>query len=283
MIPYTVWQRGTDTYPGQLTQIQSPPAELHAYGRPETLHAPCVAIVGTRHPTPYGARVTREIAKALAQRGACVVSGLAAGIDGYAHQAALDVGGRTVAVLGAGIDEVYPRIHTALYRNIAREGLILSEHGPGTKPFRGCFPRRNRVIAGLASVTIVVEAGVKSGALITANYAVESGRTVAAVPGPIESAQSYGTNHLIRDGANVIASVEDALMLLGMAHVVVRDQQPELQGDEATVWAAIEPGSTTDQLVAKTGLPVERCLVAITKLELNDLVECLLSGEIRRR
>jgi DNA processing protein len=135
----------------------------------------------------------------------------------------------------------------------------------------------------LASVTIVVEAGAKSGALITATYAAECGRTVAAVPGPIESAQSYGTNHLIRDGANVIASVDDALMLLGMSHVAVREKAPELQGDDAVIWAAIEPGVCTDDLVAKTRLPVERCLVAITNLEISGLVECLLTGEIRRR
>jgi DNA processing protein len=136
---YTVWHREADIYPTQLSDIPSPPAALFACGRRETLQAPCVAIVGTRNPTPYGTRVTRQLAKALAQRGACIVSGLAMGIDGCAHQATLDVKGRTVAVLGAGIDEVYPRSHTTLYRNITQDGLVLSEYGPGTKPFRGCF------------------------------------------------------------------------------------------------------------------------------------------------
>jgi DNA processing protein len=282
MTEYAVWHRGSDTYPSQLDEIHSPPVALYANGRRETLNAPCVAIVGTRYPTSYGTRVVKQLSRTLAQQGVCIVSGMAVGIDGYAHQAALDAGGRTVAILGAGVDEVYPRSHASLYRNLVQHGLVLSEYPPGTKPFKGCFPRRNRIIAGLASVTIVVEAGQKSGALITATYAQEFGRTVAAVPGPIESGQSYGTNHLIRDGANVIASIEDALMLLGMTNTGTVSA-PELEGDSATVWDAIVPGVCTDDIIVKTGLPADRCLAAITNLEMCGLVDCLLSGEIQRR
>lgn len=303
-----VWELGDPRYPESLTTIASPPKSLYAVGSHEVLGAPCVAIVGTRHPTPYGERVARELAQAVARHGGCVVSGMALGIDGVAHRAALQAGGRTAAVLGAGVDEVYPPQHAALYDALARDGVILSEYPPGTKAFHGCFPRRNRIIAGLAAVTIVVEAGHKSGALITANYATDFGRTVAAVPGPIDARQSQGSNQLLRDGANVIAAVDDVIMLMGLAAptaplVTSRDVSrsrarsasthphqprspqtpPVLHGDDATVWEAIGTGTTADDLIARTGLPADRCMVAITTLEVRGLVECLLTGEIQRR
>jgi DNA processing protein len=181
--------RGRGEYPEALGELHDPPAVLWSKGDWRTLTAPIVAIVGTRRATSYGLRVAREIAGALARAGACIVSGMALGIDACAHRAALDAGGRTVAVLGTGTDVVYPRANSALYREIVERGLVLSELEPGARSDAGSFPRRNRIIAALAQLTIVIEAPVRSGALITSRVALEMGRDVAAVPGPIDLPQ----------------------------------------------------------------------------------------------
>jgi DNA processing protein len=271
------------TYPPALLELHDPPATLWSRGSWETLRAPMVAVVGTRRATNYGQRITREIAGALARAGACVVSGMAHGIDAYAHRAALDAGGKTIAVLGNGADVVYPRANTALYREIAECGLVLSELPPGIRSGAWAFPRRNRIIAGLCQLTIVVEAPKHSGALNTSKHANELGRDVAAVPGPVDSPQSEGANELIRDGAHAITSVADALALVGLAAPV--KVTPELRGaDEQRVWNALVDGSATlDDLCARTTLPVAECLAAVTALELRNVVECTLTGEIRRR
>ena len=211
-----VWQRGTAEYPSELLDLSTPPSPLYALGSATALDTPRVSIVGTRRSTAYGERVTRTLTTAFVRAGVSVVSGMARGIDGIAHRTALEHGGRTVAVLGTGIDVPYPAGHRHLHRMIADRGLVLSENAPGITAYQGAFPRRNRIIAALAPVTIVVEAGRKSGALNTAGQALELGRVVAAVPGPIDSEQSVGSNELIRDGAVVIASVDDALALLGI-------------------------------------------------------------------
>src|SRR5829696_2529212 len=189
-------------YPAALRDLRQPPSVLWRRGAWEMLQDPVVAIVGTRRSTAYGQRVTREIATALARAGASIVSGMALGIDAAAHTAALDAGGRTIAVLGTGADVAYPRAHVALHRDIGARGLVLSELPPGARSHKGSFPKRNRIIAALARLTIVVEAPFDSGALITASDALELGRDVAAVPGPIDSPQSQGTNLYIRDGAH---------------------------------------------------------------------------------
>jgi DNA processing protein len=210
---------------------------------------------------------------------------MAAGVDGIAHRTVLETGGSTVAVLGSGVNYAYPRSHSSLHQSIANKGLVVSEFGDARVPFPGCFPRRNRIIAGLSSLTIVVEASLKSGALITANYAAEYGRTVAAVPGPITSEQSQGANQLIRDGANVIAHIDDALMLAGLsanAGVNVANE-PKLEGDQALVWSAIASGRDVDAIGVVTGLSASRCAVAITMLEMQGLVTCLLNGELQKR
>src|SRR5262249_29734610 len=239
------------------------------------------AVVGTRRATSYGQRIARELAGALARAGAGVVSGMAHGIDAYAHRAALDAAGNTIAVLGNGADVVYPRANTALYREIVERGLVLSELPPGIRSGAWAFPRRNRIIAGLCKLTIVVEAPKHSGALNTSKHALELGRDVAAVPGPIDSPQSEGANELIRDGAHAITSVADALALLGLEPPV--KIAPELCGaDEERVWNALADSSATlDELCARTALPVAECMV--TALELRNVVECALTGEIRRR
>ncbi len=282
------WNQNDVRFPQALNTIAQAPTSIFTLGNRTVLDAPCVAIVGTRHPTPYGERVAHQLATSLANAGACIVSGMAFGIDGCAHSAALKSKGRTAAVLGAGIDYPYPPSHRRLYQDIAANGVVISEFGPGIKPFKGCFPRRNRIIAGLSAVTIVVEASVKSGALITAKYALDEGRTVAAVPGPIESPNSHGPNHLIRDGAQVIASLDDALALLGFPpeaiaktkkNAKVRDLTP----DEATVWDVLAtPDLTTDAVIQRSKLPANRCLAAITQLEIRGILVTLLSGEIRR-
>lgn len=272
-------------WPNALRTIASPPKQLHLLGDAGVLARPCVAIVGTRRPTAYGERIARELATAIARAGACIVSGLALGIDSVAHRAALECGGTTAAVLGAGIDEIYPPSNRRLYRLVAEHGVVLSEFPPGHRSFPGCFPRRNRIIAGLATLTIVIEAGDKSGALITASYALDFDRKVAAVPGPIDSPQSAGANQLLRDGAHVIASVDDAVSLAGLLSTNAADATTISVGsDEAAVWDVVarEPIST-DDLIASTGLDASRCLVAITTLEIQGLVECAASGEIRRR
>ena len=274
---------GDAHYPPQLLHLHDPPPVLWSRGDWATLSKQVVAIVGTRRATSYGQRATRAIAGALARQGACIVSGMALGVDACAHRAALDAEGRTVAVLGTGADLSYPRAHAALHREIAHRGLLVSELPPGAKSDPGSFPRRNRIIAALASLTIVVEAPELSGALITSKSALELGRDVAAVPGTIESPQSVGSNRLLRDGAHVITSVEDALCLVGLNPRV--RLEPELRGDaEVRVWRALERGgSSLDELCTRTAMPVAECLTAVTSLELRGIVECALTGEVRRR
>ena len=280
-----LWVRGDEDYPPPLLDLTDPPPHLFALGDPTAAAAPAVAIVGTRHATAYGERATREIATALARAGVSVVSGLARGIDAAAHRAALAAGGRTVAVLGSGVDVPYPAAHASLHAEIAAHGLVLSEHAPGERAGAGAFTRRNRIIAAQASVTIVVEAGFKSGALITATHALDLGRTVAAVPGPIDAPQSAGANELLRDGAAVIATPADALALLGVrAPRPSRDASAApLAPDEQAVWDALATGALDlDSVAARSRLPATRCLAAVTALELSGAIECALTGEIRR-
>lgn len=274
---------GDDDYPSRLHDLQDPPAWLFYHGSLEALADPIVAIVGTRNATAYGERVTRELAMSLARAGACVVSGMARGIDATAHRAALEVQGRTIAVLGTGIDIAYPAAHRALHRAIAENGLLLSELLPGDRANAGSFPRRNRIIAALASVTIVIEAGATSGALITATHALELNRVIAAVPGPIDVPQNAGSNELLRDGAVVIAAVADALALVGLT-LPPRAPSPERPPAEQAVWVALGKGPLDmESLSAASALPARDCLAAVTALEMAGAIECGISGEIRRR
>ncbi|MHB0947655.1 MAG: DNA-processing protein DprA [Gemmatimonadaceae bacterium] len=274
---------GDAGWPPQLRDLPVPPETLWYLGDAALLRrTPVIAIVGTRDATPYGLRVAADLARAFARAGALVVSGMARGIDAAAHRAALDAAGATVAVLGTGADVPYPAGHRALHQRLAREALVISQFPPGQRAFRGCFPRRNLVIAALSGITIVVEAGFKSGALLTAHAALDLGRVVAAVPGPIDSPQSAGTNELLRDGAVVIASAADALQLAGLTPVLRQVDLPE--GDPRAVWDALAKGAVNmDLLCTRSGLPVQRCLVAVTELELRGLVECRLTGEVARR
>lgn len=273
--------RGDEDYPARLLDLRDPPSQVHVLGA-WPADAPAVAVVGTRDASPYGERVTRELVRALARAGVAVVSGMARGIDAAAHRAALEAGAPTLAVLGTGVDVPYPAGHRALHAELAERGAVLSEQPPGRRAFPGCFPRRNRLIAALADATLVVEAGPKSGALITAAHALELGRTVAAVPGPIDAPQHRGANELLRDGAHVVASPDDLLALVGRSVPV--PAAPTLDGDERAVWDALGPRALDiDALTTLCALPAHRCMAAVTTLELRGVVECALSGEIRRR
>ena len=270
-------------FPAQLRDLALIPDPVFVLGDLRILDGPLVSIVGTREPTAYGLRITHAIASALARNGVGIVSGMARGIDAAAHRAALECGGRTIAVLGTGVDVPYPAGHRELHRVISERGAVLSECGSGSRAHKGSFPRRNRIIAALGMATIVVEAGFKSGARNTAMHALELGRSLAAVPGQIDSPQSQGTNLLLRDSAILVASVADALALAG---VTDDSQQPpvNLSANDALVWSAIG-GETlpVDAIAARSKLAPRECLAAITSLELSGMVESLLTGEVRRR
>src|SRR5881394_165443 len=233
------WSKESSEFPAELLDLPQPPRELYAIGRIAAVDNPRVAIVGTRNCTGYGERSTRTLTRTLVRAGVSIISGMARGIDAAAHRTAIEEGGNTVAVLGTGIDVPYPVGHRALHRMIAEKGLVLSENPPGAHAHKGAFPRRNRIIAALAPVTIVVEAGFRSGALNTASQALELNRTVAAVPGPIDSEQSRGSNQLLRDGATVIAAPEDALSLLGLSTPPEKSIVSLLPDSEQKVWEAI--------------------------------------------
>ena len=275
--------RDSPEFPPALLDLHSPPRELYTIGSLETLRAPVITVVGTRDSTPYGERITRELCSKLARGGACIASGLARGIDAAAHRAALAEGGRTVAVLGTGIDVPYPAGHRELHQRIGERGLLISEFPEGRQAARGSFPRRNRILAAIAGITIVVEAGRKSGALITAHDALDLGRTVAAVPGPIDSPQSDGPNQLLRDGAVVIATIDDALTLAGLT-VRRSGRSADLGEREQLVLRELRRAAADlDALCARTRLPARECMAAVTLLEIAGAVECTLTGEIRLR
>lgn len=278
-------RRGEAGYPGALLSLEQPPERLFWLGDPGLLRgAPdaLVAIVGTRDATPYGLRVAADLARAFCACGIGVVSGLARGIDAAAHRATLAAGGQTIAVLGTGVDVPYPTSHRSLHAAIAGRGLVLSESEPGTKARKGCFPRRNRIIAALARVTIVVEAPFGSGAINTAKQALDLGRTVAAVPGQIDSVRSAASNELLRDGAHVIASVDDAVGLCGVSRKRTEISLPGGEVEER-VWRALEAGGAAAETIsARSGLPARQVLEGLARLELGGLVRQSPEGEMYR-
>jgi DNA processing protein len=272
------------SYPPGLAALPVPPPALFAIGNPELMRGPAVAIVGTRQASPYGTRTAQRIATGLVGAGAAVVSGMALGIDAAAHLAALAAGGATIAVLASGVDRAYPPSHRQLHAQIARSGLLLSEAVPGAHPHKGSFPRRNRIIAALAAATVVIEAPVRSGALITAGIALDLGRGVGATPGPIDAPTFAGSNALLRDGAAVIASVDDALALAGlMAAGASAPPRLALTADEAAVFDAVTMRARpADDVVLATALPPARCAAALGALEVAGLIEITPAGEFRR-
>lgn len=268
--------RSDASYPALLAAIHDPPPTLWLRGDadPAVLGAPAVAVVGARSCSSYGRAVARTLGRDLAAAGLTVVSGLARGIDAEAHRGALDGDGVTVAVLGCGIDRDYPAGHAELARRITDlRGLIVSEYEPGVEPAPWRFPARNRIIAGLCAATVVVEARERSGALITADFALEDGREVMAVPGEITSALSAGTNALLRLGATPVTRPADVLEALGVEPPpAVGGTCPT--GPAATLLQAVADAgaATADELVRATGLPSGEVAADLVELELSGLV-----------
>ena len=221
----TVLLQGEPAYPPPLLDLDDPPCFLFALGDDRLLERRRVGIVGTRHASASGERIARQMATRLVDAGIVVVSGMAFGIDAAAHRGALDAGGGTIAVLGGGVDLPYPPSHAALHESIGRHGLVLAEAPMGTRPVPGAFPKRNRIIAALTETLIVIEAGDRSGALITSRVALELGRNVGAVPGPIDSPRHVGSNRLLADGAAFIGTVDDVLSLAGVSSQPVTEQE----------------------------------------------------------
>jgi len=231
------------------------------------LRRPAVAVVGARACSSYGAHVARVLGRDLASAGLVVVSGLARGIDGEAHRGALEAGGLTVGVLGCGVDRDYPAAHRQLASRIRERGLVVSEYEPGIEPSPWRFPARNRIIAGLCPVTVVVEAREKSGALITADFALEEGREVLAVPGEITSPLSAGTNALLKLGAAPCTGAADVLELFGLTR---EPKQVDVSDDARAVLAALPAGA--DEVVRSTGMTAAAVAVALAELELAGVV-----------
>lgn len=283
-------------YPVRLAEIYDPPLLLFVRGDLRTSDEHCVAIVGTRRATPYGLRVAENFGRDLAARGITVVSGMASGIDSAAHRGAIEAGGRTIAVLGCGVDVVYPPQNADLLKQISGHGCAVSQFVMGTKPSPGHFPYRNRIISGLTLGTVIVEAPLSSGALITARQAAEQGREVFAVPGQIGVRTSEGPHSLIRDGAKLVETVDDILVELNLPTQVRQPQpvpiqqtpcsretsptptappppQPVANSVEKDILAALSPnGSFVDEIAAACRISISEALSTLTMLELRGLV-----------
>lgn len=293
---------GDAAYPPELLDIEDPPLMLYMLGTlshaaPAAAKPPAVklAIVGSRNPTPQGEANARQFAKAFGSAGICVVSGLALGIDGAAHDGALLGGGDTIAVVGTGLDRVYPKRHLALAHRIARQGMLISEFPLGTPPLTANFPKRNRIISGLSRGTLVVEAALQSGSLITARLAAEQGKEVFAIPGSIHSPQSRGCHALIKQGAKLVELAQDVLEELNLPATSLAenaDRALQLPDGEA---AAQEPAPenpllaamgfdavSLDALQARTGLDTARLQAQLLELELNGQVARLPGGLFQR-
>jgi DNA processing protein len=276
--------RSEAAFPARLKAIHDPPPGvfLRGAGDPELLSRLAVAVVGARACSDYGAHVARSLSRELAAAGVVVVSGLARGIDGWAHRGCLEGGGETVAVLGCGIDRDYPRAHSSLAREIGRRGLLVSEYPPGVAPAPWRFPARNRIVAGLAPATVVVEARERSGALITADLALEEGREVLAVPGEITSSLSDGANALLRLGATPVTCAADVLEAIGVEPPAPPPDDPVPGSAAGLVLEAIEAGaSTVDQIARAARMTPGEAAAALIELELDGRVE-VRAGVYRR-
>jgi DNA processing protein len=286
IVPFT-----NPNYPARLRTIADPPPFLYVKGNILTDDDKAVAIVGSRSASEYGRRVARDLARGLASLGFTVVSGMARGIDGSAHESALQAGGRTIAVLGSGVERAYPAEHELLYRRIGENGAVLSELPIGTRPLAFNFPARNRLISGLSLGVVVVEATEKSGSLITATLAVEQGREVFAVPGEVGSSRSRGAHRLIRQGAKLVESVDDIIeeiapQLLdrtGSATQRAPRVLPQNASDTArTIFALLQENTLqVDQVIERTGMSAAQVLETLLDLELQGLLRQL-PGKIYR-
>jgi DNA processing protein len=260
-------------YPAPLHHIPLPPPLIYVRGQLLPGDAWGIAVVGTRSPTSYGREATQRLTAELAAAGATVISGLAIGIDSVAHGAALEAGGRTVAVLASGADLIYPERHTRLAERICEAGAIVSEFPIGTRPLPQLFPVRNRLISGLARAVVVVEARPGSGALITVDYALEQGREVFAVPGPIYSQASAGPHHLLRQGAGLATSAADILEALGMGNIEAQHEAraslPDDPAERALLMLLAHEPQHIDALRRDSGLPIDQVSATLAMLELK--------------
>lgn len=270
-----------DSYPELLREVFSPPPVLYVKGDLGTLSHPSVAIVGARECTSYGSHIARAFGEELARSGVCVVSGLALGIDACAHEGALRTG-TTLAVMGTGLDHPYPLTNLALFHRICERGAVVSEFPMGTAADPKHFPRRNQTISGLSSSVLIVEAGPKSGSLITAQYAIEQNRELFAIPGPVTSAKSLGPNHLIQQGASLAQSPDDILAdLQGVTRTHTASvKPPELTGIEGKIVACLSQGggAHVDTIADAVAMPAHEVLTILLGLELSSHV-CQLPGK----
>lgn len=280
-------------YPEALRTLPDAPPVLWVRGGVDRLagllDGPGVAVVGSRRPSAYGTEVAEELSRGLSTAGVTVVSGLALGIDAAAHRGALRSSNpRTIAVLGGGADVIYPRLNRRIYEQIAEVGVVLSESPPGRRPFRWTFPARNRIMAAITAMTVVVEAADPSGSLITAQFAADLGRGVAAVPGRVTAANAAGSNRLLRDGASVIRSAADALDELfgigGAARLEAATAEAEtVDGEERAVLDAVERGADPASIPAETGLDAARVRIVLGTLEARGLIRRSGIGSYERR
>lgn len=260
-------------FPRSLLTVEPPPTHLFALGRLELLDRPTVAVVGSRDHTRYGAEVCEALAGGASAAGIVVVSGMARGLDAVAHHAALAAGGGSIGVLGCGLGVIYPESNRRLYAMMAKDGLLLTEAPPGERPKKGSFPKRNRIIAGLARATVVVEAAVGSGALITADAALDQGKDVLAVPGGVTSPTSVGTNRLLRDGAAPILELDDLLSRYPEVKQPPVTDDPDAATPQGAVIALLRGGPRqADELAATLRFPTGQVLALLGMMEIQGLV-----------
>ena len=273
-----------ERYPVLLNCISDPPPVLWARGSVAVLHEPAVAVVGSRAATPYALSVGARLGGDLAPRGVLVASGLARGVDSAAHRGALDGGGLTVAVLGSGLDRVYPPEHEQLAETIAETGVVISELGPGGPPLPENFPLRNRIISGISLAVVVVEASEKSGSLITARCAMEQGRDVMAVPGSVLSGRNRGSHSLLKDGAKVVETADDILEELGWPGALEREVPSKLLSADPLL-ANMEPGEPygLDELAESSAMAASRLLPRLMELELQGHIASAGGGRFVRK
>jgi len=274
---------GDPSYPPALLQIHDPPTVLYARGDIERLVAPALAIVGSRNATPQGMRDAHAFASALSGAGLAIVSGLALGIDSAAHRGGLAGAGSSVAILGTGADRIYPPRNRTLGEELAARGCLLTEFPLGTAPLPGNFPRRNRLISGLARGVLIVEAAVRSGSLSTARFALEQGREVFAVPGSIHAPHSKGCHWLIKEGAKLVEQADDVLMELGLAPARNRHGGRAAPRERDPVLAAIGyVAASIDEIAERTGLDAATLAALLSRLEIEGRVEALAGGRFQR-
>ncbi len=278
-------------FPTALAAIHDPPPTLWIKGDPDALRAPSVAIVGSRAASPYALEVARRLGADLARRNVTVVSGMARGVDSAAHRGALEGGGITIAVFGCGVDVVYPREHRGLAERIVERGALVSEFPPGMPPLKSNFPQRNRIISGLSLAVVIVEAAERSGSLITADFALEQGRAVLAVPGNVLGGRNYGAHALLRDGAKLVECADDILEELppgirdwGLGIGTAKESKPMNSASHDPVLRSMDDGDTydLDEIAERSGLDRMKLLSRLIELELAGAVRRIEGGRFVR-